>query len=77
MMHDEATIWWVWIEVSSWPDAVKRLKSLYGIPHLAYKTYSNIFAVEKNEELADIFCTLGYAVLTEARRFHPDSQGEL
>ncbi|XP_028033223.1 activity-regulated cytoskeleton associated protein 2-like [Bombyx mandarina] len=57
LLHGEAAVWWrgVRTEVSSWPEAVKRLRCMYGIPRPAYKIFRNIFAVEQNEELADSF----------------------
>lgn len=57
LLHGEAAVWWRGIrtEVSSWSEAVKRLRSMYGTPCPAHKLYRTIFANEQNEELADSF----------------------
>ncbi|KAF9824233.1 hypothetical protein SFRURICE_019913 [Spodoptera frugiperda] len=57
LLIGEAAVWWRGIrnEVSSWSEAVQRLRSMYGTPCPAYKLYRKIFANEQNEELADSF----------------------
>ncbi|KAH9642471.1 hypothetical protein HF086_007603, partial [Spodoptera exigua] len=57
LLHGEAAVWWRGIrtEVSSWSEAVKRLRSMYGTPCPAHKLYRKIFANEQSEELADSF----------------------
>lgn len=57
LLHGEAAVWWrgVRTEVSSWPEAVKRLRYMYGVPRPGYKIFRNIFADEQNGELADTF----------------------
>ncbi|CAG4947035.1 unnamed protein product [Colias eurytheme] len=57
LLHGEAAVWWRGIrtEVSSWSEAVRRLRSMYGTPCPAHKLYRKIFANEQSEELADSF----------------------
>lgn len=57
LLHGQAAVWWHGIrhEVTSWSEAVKRLRSMYGIPRPPYKLYREVFAVEQGLERADVF----------------------
>ncbi|XP_062530656.1 uncharacterized protein LOC119630752 [Bombyx mori] len=55
LMEGEAAIWWRGVrnEVSSWPDALKRLRAMYGVPRPAHKVFRDVFSSEQGDELAD------------------------
>ncbi|KAH9636413.1 hypothetical protein HF086_006173 [Spodoptera exigua] len=55
LLHGQAAVWWRGIrhEVTSWSEAVKRLRSMYGIPRPPYKLYRDVFAAEQGLERAD------------------------
>ncbi|XP_028042673.1 uncharacterized protein LOC114252393, partial [Bombyx mandarina] len=57
LMEGEAAIWWRGVrnEVSSWPDALKRLRAMYGVPRPAHKVFRDVFSSEQGDELADSF----------------------
>ncbi|KAH9627820.1 hypothetical protein HF086_000205 [Spodoptera exigua] len=57
LLHGQAAVWWRGIrhEVTSWSEAVKRLRSMYGIPRPPYKLYRDVFAAEQGLERADVF----------------------
>ncbi|CAB3228967.1 unnamed protein product [Arctia plantaginis] len=57
LLNGQAAVWWRGIrhEVTSWSEAVKRLRSMYGIPRPPYKLYRDVFAAEQGLERADVF----------------------
>lgn len=66
LMQGEAAVWWRGVrkEVSSWPDALKRLRSMYGVPRPAYKVFRDVFSTEQGDELADSFIVRIRAMLS-------------
>lgn len=66
LMEGEAAIWWRGVrnEVSSWPDALKRLRAMYGVPRPAHKVFRDVFSSEQGDELADSFIVRIRAMLS-------------
>ncbi|GBP63067.1 Dynein heavy chain 3, axonemal [Eumeta japonica] len=59
LLTGNAAVWWRGIKstVSTWPDAVYKLRSMYGVPRPAHKIFRDIFSMEQGSVRADIFIT--------------------
>ncbi|GBP95036.1 Activity-regulated cytoskeleton associated protein 2 [Eumeta japonica] len=59
LLTGNAAVWWRGIKstVCTWPDAVYKLRSMYGVPRPAHKIFRDIFSTEQGSVRADIFIT--------------------
>nr|CAB3509558.1 unnamed protein product [Spodoptera littoralis] len=57
LLVGEAAVWWQGVKssVTSWTDALQRLRGMYGVPRPGYKIFRDIFRAEQNSERADVY----------------------
>lgn len=67
LLVGEAAVWWQGVKasVASWPDALLRLRAMYGVPRPAYKVFRDIFSYEQSSERADVFICKVRALLAK------------
>lgn len=67
LLTGEAAVWWQGVKssVTSWSDALQRLRGMYGVPRPAYKIFREIFATEQSVERADVFICKVRALLAK------------
>ncbi|XP_037293574.1 uncharacterized protein LOC119189036 [Manduca sexta] len=67
LLTGEAAIWWQGVKasVSSWEDALRRLRGSFGVPRPAHKIFRDIFASAQQNERADAFISKVRALLAK------------
>lgn len=67
LLVGEAAVWWQGVKssIKSWPDALHRLRAMYGVPRPAYKIFRDIFSSEQSSERADVFICKVRALLSK------------
>ncbi|KOB57873.1 Retrovirus-related Pol polyprotein from transposon 17.6, partial [Operophtera brumata] len=74
LLTGEAAVWWQGVKssVTSWTDALQRLRGMYGVPRPAYKIFRDIFATEQSSERADVFISKVRALLAKLPYIVPE-----
>lgn len=76
LLEGKAAIWWrgVKASVTSWPDALARLRATYGVIQPAYKIFRQIFAAEqRDDERAEVFLCRIWSLLAKLPYVLPES----
>ncbi|CAH2103256.1 unnamed protein product [Euphydryas editha] len=57
LLEGEAAVWWrgVKASVTTWQDAIARLRAMFGVPRAPHKILRQIFSVEQGSERAEVF----------------------
>lgn len=63
----EAAVWWRGVRstVLTWPEAIRRLRAMYGVPRPAYKIFRDIYSAEQGADRADVFVSRVRALLSK------------
>ncbi|KAG6464946.1 hypothetical protein O3G_MSEX014832 [Manduca sexta] len=68
LLTGEAAVWWQGVKasVTSWEDALRRLRGMFGVPRPAHKIFRDIFATEQQpSERADVFVSKVRALIAK------------
>uniref|UniRef100_A0A2A4JSD7 CCHC-type domain-containing protein n=1 Tax=Heliothis virescens TaxID=7102 RepID=A0A2A4JSD7_HELVI len=67
LLVGEAAVWWQGVKssVTSWDDALARLRGMFGVPRPAYKIFRDVFAKEQCDERCDVFISKVRALLSK------------
>lgn len=67
LLVGEAAVWWQGVKssVTSWSDAIQRLRGMYGVPRPSYKIFRDVFRNEQNSERADVFISKVRALISK------------